>query len=54
MAGSDLVGLLGILVGLGILIWFAFKGWSVLMLAPIAASRPNDQYRREATDFERP
>jgi len=54
MSSSDLVGLLGILVGLGILIWFAFKGWSVLMLAPIAASRPNDQYGREATDFERP
>ena len=30
-------GLLGILVGLGLLIWFAFRGWSVLLLAPIAA-----------------
>jgi len=37
MSGADLVGLLGILVGLGVLIWFAFKGWSVLLLAPIAA-----------------
>ena len=37
MSGSDLVGLLGILVGLAILIWFAFRGWSVLLLAPIAA-----------------
>ena len=37
MSSSDLIGLLGILVGLGILIWFAFKGWSVLLLAPIAA-----------------
>ena len=37
MSGSDLVGLLGILVGLGVLIWLAFKGWSVLLLAPIAA-----------------
>src|SRR6516162_11819273 len=37
MTGSDLVGLLGILVGLGVLIWLAFKGWSVLLLAPIAA-----------------
>src|SRR5579871_6156004 len=37
MGGSELVGLLGILVGLGVLIWFAFKGWSVLLLAPIAA-----------------
>ena len=32
-----LLGLLGVLVGLGLLIWFAFKGWSVLLLAPIAA-----------------
>jgi H+/gluconate symporter-like permease len=37
VSGSDLIGLLGILVGLGVLIWFAFKGWSVLLLAPIAA-----------------
>jgi H+/gluconate symporter-like permease len=37
MGGSELIGLLGILVGLGVLIWFAFKGWSVLLLAPIAA-----------------
>ncbi|WP_426439643.1 GntP family permease [Bradyrhizobium genosp. P] len=33
-----LVGLAGILVGLGLLIWFAFRGWSVLILAPLAAS----------------
>ena len=32
-----LLGLLGVLVGLSLLIWFAFKGWSVLLLAPIAA-----------------
>ena len=31
------MGLLGILVGLGLLIWLAFRGWSVLMLAPAAA-----------------
>lgn len=31
------MGLLGILVGLGLLIFFAFRGWSVLLLAPIAA-----------------
>jgi H+/gluconate symporter-like permease len=37
MTASDLVGLLGILVGLGVLIWLAFKGWSVLLLAPLAA-----------------
>jgi H+/gluconate symporter-like permease len=24
------------LVGLGLLIWLAFKGWSVLLLAPLA------------------
>ena len=34
---SEFVGLLGILVGLGALIWLAFRGWSVLLLAPIAA-----------------
>jgi hypothetical protein len=27
------MGLLGILVGLGLLIWLAFRGWSVLLLA---------------------
>ena len=37
MSGSELVGLLGVLVGLGLLIWLAFRGWSVLLLAPIAA-----------------
>ena len=37
MTLADLVGLFGILIGLGLLIWFAFKGWSVLLLAPIAA-----------------
>lgn len=31
------MGLLGIFVGLGLLIWFAFRGWSILLLAPIAA-----------------
>ena len=31
------MGLLGILVGLGFLIWLAFRGWSVLLLAPMAA-----------------
>src|SRR3954463_16232671 len=30
-------GLLGILIGLGLLIAFAFRGWSVLLLAPLAA-----------------
>ncbi|MDR6951802.1 H+/gluconate symporter-like permease [Ancylobacter sp. 3268] len=31
------LGLIGILVGLGLLIAFAFRGWTVLLLAPIAA-----------------
>ena len=31
------MGLLGILVGLGLLVWLAFRGWSVLLLAPLAA-----------------
>src|ERR1700728_2259995 len=32
-----LLGLLGILLGLGLLIALAFRGWSVLLLAPLAA-----------------
>ena len=31
------MGLLGILLGLGLLVWLAFRGWSVLLLAPVAA-----------------
>src|SRR4030081_3514679 len=31
------LGLLGILIGLGLLISFAFRSWSVLLLAPLAA-----------------
>ncbi|MHB2208210.1 GntP family permease [Methylobacterium sp. CM6257] len=31
---STSLGLLGILVGLGLLVWFAYRGWSVLLLAP--------------------
>src|SRR6516165_7424386 len=31
------MGLLGILIGLGLLVWLAFRGWSVLLLAPAAA-----------------
>jgi H+/gluconate symporter-like permease len=30
------VGLLGILLGLGALVWLSFRGWSVLILAPAA------------------
>lgn len=33
----NLLGLVGILAGLGLLIWLAFRGWSVLLLAPLAA-----------------
>ena len=32
-----LIGLAGVLAGLGVLIALAFRGWSVLLLAPIAA-----------------
>jgi H+/gluconate symporter-like permease len=31
------MGLLGILAALGVLIWLAYRGWSVLLLAPAAA-----------------
>lgn len=31
------MGLLGILAGLAILVWLAFRGWSILLLAPAAA-----------------
>ena len=31
------MGLLGILVGLGLLVALAFRGWSVLLLAPLCA-----------------
>jgi H+/gluconate symporter-like permease len=31
------MGLLGILLALGLLIWLAYRGWSVLLLAPTAA-----------------
>ncbi|MBN9247318.1 MAG: GntP family permease [Hyphomicrobium sp.] len=31
------MGLIGILIGLGLLVWFAFRGWSVLLLAPAGA-----------------
>src|SRR3954454_21825443 len=34
---SDAMGLLGILVALGLLIWLAYRGWSVLLLAPATA-----------------
>ena len=31
------MGLLGALCGLALLVWLAFSGWSVLLLAPVAA-----------------
>ena len=33
----DVIGLIGILLGLALMIWLAFRGWSVLLLAPLAA-----------------
>jgi H+/gluconate symporter-like permease len=35
--GSETMGLSGILIGLGLLIWLAYRGWSILVLAPAAA-----------------
>jgi H+/gluconate symporter-like permease len=32
-----LLGLAGILLGLAALVWFSYRGWSVLVLAPVAA-----------------
>src|SRR5262245_39132701 len=37
MTAMTLVGLAGMLVSLVALIWFAYRGWSVLLLAPLAA-----------------
>jgi H+/gluconate symporter-like permease len=31
------MGLAGILIGLGLLIWLAYRGWTILLLAPAAA-----------------
>jgi H+/gluconate symporter-like permease len=31
------VGLFGILLGLALLVWLAYRGWSILLLAPTAA-----------------
>ena len=31
------MGLLGMLVGLGLLMYLSYRGWSVLLLAPAAA-----------------
>ena len=33
------MGLLGILLGLGALVWLSFRGWSVLILAPLRPAR---------------
>ena len=32
-----IMGLLGILLGLGVLMWLSFRGWSILVLTPAAA-----------------
>src|SRR6202451_949181 len=34
---SEGMGLVGILIALGLLIWLAYRGWSILLLAPAAA-----------------
>ena len=31
------MGLVGILLALALLMWLAYKGWSILLLAPAAA-----------------
>lgn len=31
------MGILGILIALGLLIWLAYRGWSILLLAPLCA-----------------
>ena len=31
------MGLVGILVALGLLMWLAYRGWSVLLVSPVAA-----------------
>jgi H+/gluconate symporter-like permease len=31
------MGLFGILLGLGLLVWLAYRGWTILLLAPGAA-----------------
>jgi H+/gluconate symporter-like permease len=31
------MGLLGILLGLALLMWLAYRGWSILLVAPLAA-----------------
>ena len=31
------MGLIGVLIALGLLIWLAYRGWSILLLAPAAA-----------------
>src|SRR4029077_20009900 len=36
-AGRRLMGLAGVLLGLALLVWLAFRGWTVLLLAPAAA-----------------
>jgi H+/gluconate symporter-like permease len=37
MSSAMSLGLVGILVGLGLLVWLSFRGWSVLLLAPSVA-----------------
>ena len=37
MGADILLGLAGILVGLAVLVWLAYRGWTILLLAPAAA-----------------
>jgi hypothetical protein len=38
------------LFGLALLVWLAFRGWSVLLPAPAAVNRTAVTYRRAAVD----
>ena len=43
------MGLVGILLGLALLIGFAYRGWSVLLLAPAAALAPGGATTMDTT-----
>src|SRR6185369_15373173 len=32
-----MMGVVGILIGLGVLVWLAYRGWTILLLAPLCA-----------------
>ena len=31
------MSVVGILIGLGLLVWLAYRGWTILLLAPLCA-----------------